>query len=397
MTSSNPVSETASSQTTPQARRLARIALLGDIEYPADLPVVLRREDLAKVINDHQVVIVCGETGSGKTTQLPKICLSIGRGVQGAIAHTQPRRVAARTVASRIAFELKTELGGTVGYKIRFNDRVSVDTCIKLMTDGILLAEIHSDPLLKKYDTIIIDEAHERSLNIDFLLGYFRQILPRRPDLKLIITSATLDAERFSRHFETPLLYPLLNPPQGGEGTNEKGIKALILPRREREYTHLSPKGEADSATVFVTSPPGGGLGRGLRKERQAVHHAVIPEELLTHARELRKNATDAENLLWQLLRRNQLMGLGFRRQHPLGSYILDFYCHQAKLVIELDGGQHAEGAQVAYDEARTLWLKQQDINVLRFWNHEVLTNTEGVLQAIYEKLQTSSLLKPPP
>ena len=184
-----------------QARRAARIELLFPLEYPADLPVVLRREDLAQAILQHQVIIVCGETGSGKTTQLPKICLSIGRGVQGVIAHTQPRRVAARSVASRIAQELKTELGGVVGYKIRFNDKVSADTCIKLMTDGILLAEIQSDPLLKKYDTIIIDEAHERSLNIDFLLGYFRQMLPRRPDLKLIITSATLDAERFSRHF----------------------------------------------------------------------------------------------------------------------------------------------------------------------------------------------------
>ncbi|HUX90315.1 MAG TPA: ATP-dependent RNA helicase HrpA [Gallionellaceae bacterium] len=192
---------------TPQARRAARIELLGPIEYPADLPVVLRREELAKAITENQVVIVCGETGSGKTTQLPKICLSIGRGVQGAIAHTQPRRVAARTVASRIAHELKTELGGMVGYKIRFNDRVSPDTCIKLMTDGILLAEIQTDPLLKKYDTIIIDEAHERSLNIDFLLGYFVQILPRRRDLKLIITSATLDAERFAKHFSgAPIL-----------------------------------------------------------------------------------------------------------------------------------------------------------------------------------------------
>ena len=201
MTNSIPVTESPSQQTTPQARRAARIELLGSIEYPADLPVVLRREELAQAISKHQVVIVCGETGSGKTTQLPKICLSIGRGVQGAIAHTQPRRVAARTVANRIAFELKTELGGMVGYKIRFNDRVSPDTCIKLMTDGILLAEIQSDPLLKKYDTIIIDEAHERSLNIDFLLGYFVQILPRRRDLKLIITSATLDAERFAKHF----------------------------------------------------------------------------------------------------------------------------------------------------------------------------------------------------
>ena len=181
--------------------RAARIQQLASIEYPADLPVVARREELAQAIARHQVVIVCGETGSGKTTQLPKICLGIGRGVQGMIAHTQPRRVAARTVASRIAYELKTELGGVVGYKIRFNDKVSDCTCIKLMTDGILLAEIQGDPLLKKYDTIIIDEAHERSLNIDFLLGYFKQLLPRRPDLKLIITSATLDAERFSQHF----------------------------------------------------------------------------------------------------------------------------------------------------------------------------------------------------
>ncbi|MEQ1582981.1 MAG: ATP-dependent RNA helicase HrpA [Candidatus Nitrotoga sp.] len=184
-----------------QSRRAARIELLAPIEFPLDLPVVLRREELAQAIVANQVIIVCGETGSGKTTQLPKICLSLGRGVQGVIAHTQPRRVAARSVAARIAVELKTELGGLVGYKIRFNDKVSPDTCIKLMTDGILLAEIQSDRLLKKYDTIIIDEAHERSLNIDFLLGYFKQLLPRRRDLKLIITSATLDAERFAKHF----------------------------------------------------------------------------------------------------------------------------------------------------------------------------------------------------
>jgi ATP-dependent helicase HrpA len=182
-------------------RRKARLESIAAIEFPADLPVVQKRADLARVIADNQVVIVCGETGSGKTTQLPKICLTLGRGVLGVIGHTQPRRVAARTVATRIAFELKTELGGAVGYKVRFNDKVSPDTSIKLMTDGILLAEIHSDPLLKKYDTLIIDEAHERSLNIDFLLGYLKQLLPRRPDLKLIITSATLDADRFSKHF----------------------------------------------------------------------------------------------------------------------------------------------------------------------------------------------------
>lgn len=184
-----------------QARRAARIALLAPIDFPPDLPVVLRREELAQAIATNQVIIICGETGSGKTTQLPKICLSLGRGVQGIIAHTQPRRVAARSVATRIAHELKTELGGLVGYKVRFNDKVSSETCIKLMTDGILLAEIQNDRLLKKYDTIIIDEAHERNLNIDFLLGYFKQLLPHRRDLKLIITSATLDAARFAKHF----------------------------------------------------------------------------------------------------------------------------------------------------------------------------------------------------
>jgi ATP-dependent helicase HrpA len=150
------------------------------------------------------VVIVCGETGSGKTTQLPKICLELGRGVAGLIGHTQPRRIAARATASRIAHELKSELGATVGYKIRFTDRIGPQSYIKLMTDGILLAETQGDPLLSAYDTLIIDEAHERSLNIDFLLGYLRQLLAKRPDLKLIVTSATLDAERFARHFGTP-------------------------------------------------------------------------------------------------------------------------------------------------------------------------------------------------
>ncbi len=219
-------------------RRLARIRQLSAIEYPADLPVVARREELAQAIDKHQVVIVCGETGSGKTTQLPKICLSLGRGVLGVIGHTQPRRVAARSVGARIAHELKSELGGLVGYKVRFNDKVSPDTCVKLMTDGILLAEIHHDPLLKQYDTIIIDEAHERSLNIDFLLGYLRQLLPRRPDLKLIITSATLDAERFSKHFaNAPVLqvsgrtYPVeirYRPPQQNEEGDTQDVPQAV-------------------------------------------------------------------------------------------------------------------------------------------------------------------------
>ena len=187
-------------------RRKTRLESLSAIEFPADLPVVGKREELARAISEHQVVIVCGETGSGKTTQLPKICLTLGRGVLGCIGHTQPRRVAARTVANRIAVELKTELGGAVGFKVRFHDKVGADTSIKLMTDGILLAEIHSDPLLKNYDTLILDEAHERSLNIDFLLGYLKQLLPRRPDLKLIITSATLDADRFAKHFNANVI-----------------------------------------------------------------------------------------------------------------------------------------------------------------------------------------------
>ncbi|MCS6943927.1 MAG: ATP-dependent RNA helicase HrpA, partial [Sutterellaceae bacterium] len=165
------------------------------------MPVTARREEIARAIAAHPVVIVCGETGSGKTTQLPKICLALGRGRQKMIGHTQPRRIAAAAVARRIAQELRTPLGEVVGYKVRFTDRTRPGAAIKLMTDGILLAETQGDPLLAAYDTIIIDEAHERSLNIDFLLGYLKQLLPRRPDLKLIITSATIDAERFAAHF----------------------------------------------------------------------------------------------------------------------------------------------------------------------------------------------------
>ncbi|MWQ72096.1 ATP-dependent RNA helicase HrpA, partial [Glaesserella parasuis] len=170
------------------------------IEYP-DLPVSARRDEILKLIAEHQVVVIAGETGSGKTTQLPKMCLELGRGVKGLIGHTQPRRIAARSVATRIAEELKSELGSTIGYKIRFNDQISDNTLVKLMTDGILLAEIQNDRYLNQYDTLIIDEAHERSLNNDFILGYLKQILAKHPDLKVIITSATIDVERFSKHF----------------------------------------------------------------------------------------------------------------------------------------------------------------------------------------------------
>ncbi|WP_406279888.1 ATP-dependent RNA helicase HrpA [Nocardia sp. NBC_00881] len=179
----------------------ARRAAVPEIRYPPQLPVTARREDIAAAIATHQVVIVAGETGSGKTTQIPKICLELGRGIRGTIGHTQPRRLAARTVAERIAEELDTELGDVVGYTVRFTDHASEQTLVKLMTDGILLAEIQRDRLLRRYDTIIIDEAHERSLNIDFLLGYLQQLLPRRPDLKVVITSATIDPELFARHF----------------------------------------------------------------------------------------------------------------------------------------------------------------------------------------------------
>ncbi|MFD5576638.1 ATP-dependent RNA helicase HrpA [Streptomyces pseudogriseolus] len=189
-------------------RMAARRARVPEVRYPEQLPVSQKKDAIAEAIRDHQVVIVAGETGSGKTTQIPKICMELGRGVRGMIGHTQPRRIAARTVAERVAEELDTPLGEAVGWKVRFTDQVDPDaTFIKLMTDGILLAEIQTDRELRAYDTIIIDEAHERSLNIDFLLGYLAQLLPKRPDLKVVITSATIDPERFSRHFgDAPII-----------------------------------------------------------------------------------------------------------------------------------------------------------------------------------------------
>ncbi|MFF3406879.1 ATP-dependent RNA helicase HrpA [Streptomyces sp. NPDC002742] len=185
-----------------EVRMAERRARVPAITYPEQLPVSQKKDVIAEAIRDHQVVIVAGETGSGKTTQIPKICMELGRGVRGMIGHTQPRRIAARTVAERVADELDTPLGEAVGWKVRFTDQVNPDaTFVKLMTDGILLAEVQTDRELRAYDTIIIDEAHERSLNIDFLLGYLAQLLPKRPDLKVVITSATIDPERFSRHF----------------------------------------------------------------------------------------------------------------------------------------------------------------------------------------------------
>ncbi|GAB3284551.1 ATP-dependent RNA helicase HrpA [Kineosporia babensis] len=221
-----------------KARVEHRRASVPAVSYPEQLPVSQRRDDLLKAIAENQVVIVAGETGSGKTTQLPKICLELGRGVRGMIGHTQPRRLAARSVSERIAEELGGEVGETIGYTVRFTDQASEATLVKLMTDGILLAEMQRDRLLSRYDTIIIDEAHERSLNIDFLLGYLKQLLPRRPDLKIVITSATIDPQAFSRHFDdAPIIevsgrtYPVevrYRPLVLSEETDEEGVTTEV-------------------------------------------------------------------------------------------------------------------------------------------------------------------------
>ncbi|MUM18129.1 ATP-dependent RNA helicase HrpA [Mycobacterium sp. CBMA271] len=243
-----------------------RTAAVPVITYP-DLPVSAHREELAKAISAHQVVIVAGATGSGKTTQLPKICLELGRGIRGTIGHTQPRRLAARTVAERIAEELGTPLGETVGYTVRFTDQASDRTLVKLMTDGILLAEIQRDRRLLRYDTLILDEAHERSLNIDFLLGYLRELLPRRPDLKVIVTSATIEPQRFSAHFhDAPIVevsgrtYPVeiryrpLEVPIRGDASDDPDD-----PDHEIVRTELRDPTEAiaDAVRELESEPPG--------------------------------------------------------------------------------------------------------------------------------------------
>ncbi|WP_166353218.1 ATP-dependent RNA helicase HrpA [Phytoactinopolyspora limicola] len=227
------LTEIATEVTNAEHRLAARAALVPVLTYPPDLPISQRRDDIAAAIRDHQVVIVAGETGSGKTTQLPKICLELGRGVRGTIGHTQPRRLAARTVAERIAEETKTELGHAVGYQVRFTRKAGTDTLVKLMTDGILLSEISQDPMLRRYDTLIIDEAHERSLNIDFILGYVKRLLPRRPDLKVIVTSATIDPQRFAAHF-------------GGAPIVEVSGRTYPVELRYRPLVADDPDGRAD-------------------------------------------------------------------------------------------------------------------------------------------------------
>ena len=228
------------------AARAARRAAMPPISYPAELPVSQRKDEIAEAIRDHQVVVIAGETGSGKTTQIPKICLELGRGVDGQIGHTQPRRLAARTVAERIAEELGSSLGETVGYQVRFTDVSADGTLVKLMTDGILLNEIARDRELRRYDTLIIDEAHERSLNIDFILGYLRQLLPRRPDLKVIITSATIDPERFAAAF-------------GGAPIVEVSGRTYPVEVRYRPVDEEADQGQAISDAIDELSAEGPG------------------------------------------------------------------------------------------------------------------------------------------
>ncbi|CAA9348466.1 MAG: ATP-dependent helicase HrpA [uncultured Nocardioidaceae bacterium] len=227
-----------------ESRVLSRQAAVPQITYPQELPVTGRHDDLAAAIRDNQVVVVAGETGSGKTTQLPKICLELGRGVRGMIGHTQPRRIAARTVAERIAQETGTEVGGAVGYAVRFADHVGADTLLKVMTDGILLTDMQRDRTLLAYDTLIIDEAHERSLNIDFILGYLRRLLPRRPDLKVIITSATIDPQRFADAFGGAPVVEV----SGRTYPVEVRYRPLLLPDPGAEDEELPPARAADAA-----------------------------------------------------------------------------------------------------------------------------------------------------
>ncbi|WJR33930.1 ATP-dependent RNA helicase HrpA [Mycobacteroides immunogenum] len=269
-TNPDALAKLAEQLTVAEALVATRTAAVPAITYP-DLPVSEHREELARAISAHQVVVVAGATGSGKTTQLPKICLDLGRGIRGTIGHTQPRRLAARTVAERIAEELGTPLGETVGYTVRFTDQASDRTLVKLMTDGILLAEIQRDRRLLRYDTLILDEAHERSLNIDFLLGYLRELLPRRPDLKVIVTSATIEPQRFSAHFgDAPIVEvsgrtypveiryrPLEVPVPGGAGTNT--AEEPDDPDHEIVRTELRDQTEAiaDAVRELESEPPG--------------------------------------------------------------------------------------------------------------------------------------------
>lgn len=252
---------------TPDLHAIRRASIPGTIAYPDDLPIVEWRKELLDTIREHQVVIVAGETGSGKSTQLPKLCLELGRGIEGRIGHTQPRRIAARSIAERVAQELGSQVGSLVGYTVRFTDEVQDSTVIKVMTDGILLNEIQRDRFLSQYDTIIIDEAHERSLNVDFLLGYLNRLLPKRPDLKLIITSATIDTQRFAEHFDDAPIVEVA----GRAHPVEIRYRPLIDPQ------HPEPRDQSQAICDAVTELAGEGPGdvlvfcSGEREIRDAV------------------------------------------------------------------------------------------------------------------------------
>jgi ATP-dependent helicase HrpA len=276
------------------ARLAARRAAAPALTYPEQLPVSRKKDELLAAIRDHQVVIVAGETGSGKTTQLPKICLELGRGARGLIGHTQPRRIAARTVADRIAEELKIPVGSAVGYKVRFTDRASEQTMVKLMTDGILLAELQHDRDLLQYDTLIIDEAHERSLNIDFILGYLKQLLPRRPDLKVVITSATIDPQRFSAHFsDAPIIEvsgrtypvevryrPIVDLADADGETDRDQIQAIL-----DAVDELCAEGPGDILVFLSGEREIRDTADALSKEQERRGGAIHPEILPLYAR----------------------------------------------------------------------------------------------------------------
>lgn len=264
-----------------QARVTERQALHKPATFPSSLPVSERVDDIREAIEQNQVVIIAGETGSGKTTQIPKICMNSGRGIRGLIGHTQPRRIAARTVAGRIAEELGEQTGGQVGYQVRFTDTTSDQSRVKVMTDGILLSEVQHDRFLDRYDTLIIDEAHERSLNIDFLMGYLRQLLPKRPDLKVIITSATIEVERFSEFFSgAPVIevsgrtYPVdvrYRPLTGDEDDRDQGwTDGVLRAMEEIEQHERAEKQPPGDVLVFL---PG---EREIRSLSKVLRHAEL-------------------------------------------------------------------------------------------------------------------------
>jgi len=283
-------------------------------DYPEDLPVVAKRAEIAAAIRDHPVVIVCGETGSGKTTQLPKICLELGRGVHGLIGHTQPRRIAARTVAIRIAQELKSPLGHAVGYKVRFSDKLSQNSYIKLMTDGILLAETQGDRDLRAYDTLIIDEAHERSLNIDFLLGYLKRLMQRRPDLKIIVTSATIDAERFASHFAVA------------------GKPAPVIEVSGRTYPvevrYRPPGSTLTPGSSPADEPSGEGRYQAVRSGRAVPDSdEELTEAIVEAVAELAREKSDGDILVFLPGEREIRDATeALRKHHPKGAEILPLY-----------------------------------------------------------------------